>query len=195
MAKNRKNPKLKKKEKETHVQATPIPNGPTRLFALKLTTFKKNARTPFRNNHQHDALIASNLTFAFAFTSGEEEAAGGAERCIHTLCSSPVKYARSVVCIKAKGERRYKRCSGGNDNVGRRDEEVEVGPVGSCRCFEVGDERRERVMFASDSTKLMLVGEDAGEGTKGVWRRFVRIVFSAARTVPRSVRKKPHGVK
>jgi len=92
------------------------------------------------------------------------------ERCIHTLSSSPVKYVRSVVCIKAKGERRYKRCSGGNVKVGRRDEE-------------------------SDSAKLILVGEEAGEGTKGVWRRFVKIVFSAAKTVPRSVRKKPHGMK
>ena len=98
--------------------------------------------------------------------------------------------------MKAKGERRYKRCSGGNDNVGRRDEEVEdVGPEGSCSCFVEVDERRERVMLASDSAKLMLVGEGAGEDTKGVWRRFVRIVFSAARTVPRSVRKKPHFVK
>jgi hypothetical protein len=100
--------------------------------------------------------------------------------------------------MKAKGERRYKRCSGGNDNVGsgRRDEEAEdVGPEGSCSCFVEMDERRERVMLASDSAKLMWVGEETGEGTKGVWRRFVRIVFSAARTVPRSVRKKPHGVK
>lgn len=175
-------------------EATPIPNGPTRLFALKLTTFKKNARTPLSNNHEHDTPIAIILAFAFAFTTSAEEG-GGVERCIHTLSSSPVTYAKSVVCMKAKGERRYKRCSGGNDSVGRRVEE-EVGPEGSWSCFpEQVEERRERVMFASDSAKLVVVGEEAGEGMNGVWRRFVRIVFSAARTVPRSVRKKPHGVK
>jgi hypothetical protein len=37
-------------KRRNHVPATLIPRGPTRRFALKLTTLRKNARTPLRNN-------------------------------------------------------------------------------------------------------------------------------------------------
>jgi hypothetical protein len=67
--------------------ATLIARGPTRRLALKLTTFKKNARIPLEANH---------------IRKFSEEPAGGVDeeerkrwRC--TRLSSPVKCAKSVV--------------------------------------------------------------------------------------------------
>jgi hypothetical protein len=47
-----------------------------------------------------------------------------------------------------------------------------------------------------DCTRVLgLEAEDRRRGLKGAWSTFVYMVLSAARIVPRSVRKKPQAVK
>jgi hypothetical protein len=68
--------------KRSYSPATLIASGPTRRFALKLTTFKKNARTPFRISHKLflDAAAVSSPAASDALLN----------RCHRTRSSSPV---------------------------------------------------------------------------------------------------------
>jgi len=78
------------------LDATVIARGPTRRLALKLTTFKKKAKTPLKTNH------IRKLTEAPSGSIDEEEA----KRCSCTRLSSPVKCANSIVWMNASGDRR-----------------------------------------------------------------------------------------
>ena len=180
--------------------ATLIARGPTRRLALKLTTFKKNARIPLEANH------IRKFNEAPSGCIDEEEW----KRWSCTRLSSPVKYAKSVVWMNASGDRRYRRCKGLRDSFGRVKEEN----VGDFGLFVAGSEEEElNIEIASrlekkegdgddwletsSGNRWVVESEENGRGEDGCLTRmtFVRIVLSAARIVPKSVKKKPTGVK
>lgn len=78
------------------LDATVIARGPTLRLALKLTTFRKKAKTPLKPSH------IRKLTEAPSEIIDEE----GAKRWSCTRLSSPVKWANSIVWINASGDRR-----------------------------------------------------------------------------------------
>ena len=133
-----------------------------------------------------------------------------------TRLSSPVKWAKRVVWMNASGDRRQRRCSGLSDNFGKVKErvgvliEVFVGfgagndEEGLKKWVVAIDSRREKKegdeddwFWTSSDGRCFEESEENGRGEAGCLTRIilVRIVLSAARNVPKSVKTKPIGVK
>src|ERR1700731_3344132 len=89
---------------------------------------------------------------------------------LHTCVNSPERSAKSTHCANASGDMRSNRSSGCNTGTVKRN------------FFNAVD---------ADAAPVAAVGTRVVAAGEGVWKTFVRIVFRAARNVPRIVRRKP----
>jgi hypothetical protein len=139
--------------------------GPALRFVVNETMLRPNAITPFTRRAARRGYVKCTAASA------------------RTRVSSPDHCAARMHIVNASGDRRVRRSSGCSARRGTRS----VLSI-SRRPGEDG--------WEPDGEEMNLAGEGKAPRAGGRdWRMLVKIVLSAARTVPRRVRKRPHWVK